>query len=518
MYASFFGKTPKKGGRDFWSLDIDNKHFRATAERGGKLWNNNERNATVKTTLAVIIGNRGFFPDSLAAEGREYIPKRLNELGYEVVVLDTDTTKFGAVETRADAKECADLFQEYRGVIDGIVVSLPNFGGEDSIAEAIQMAGLDVPVLVHAWADDPAKMDIKHRRDAFCGKNSVCRNLSQLGISYSLTRNHTLDPASDEFASEINQFAATCRVVRGIRNCRIGAVGARPDGFRTMRNNEALLARQLGIQVVTLDLSEVIAAANALSNDDASVKAEVTAIEEYIKHSDVPPEALEKMAKLAVVLKRFKADNDLDALAIQCWTSLQKNYGIVPCTIMGMLSQELCAAACEVDTYGAISMRALMLASLQPAALVDLNNNGANPDDFVAFHCSNIAKAFLANCHMGYQAIIAGTVGQESTWGTTEGKFPGGQALTLFRLSDTPGGPLWSYITEGQTVETAIQTFGGYGVIRVPKLQKLLRTNCRMGGEHHVAIGLGVHAAAINEAFTRYFGIKNYWHNQPETD
>jgi len=471
-----------------------------------------------KTTFGVFVANRGFFPDDLAAEGHEVIPNILTEMGYEVVVLNVEQTKHGAVETRADAKKCAALFREHADEIDGIVVTLPNFGGEDSVAETIQMAGLNVPVLIHAWPDVPSKMTILNRRDSFCGKKSVCRNLRQLGIRYSLTKNHVVDPQSEEFASEIHQFAACCRVVKGIRNCRIGEIGTRPDGFRTMRNNETALARKFGIQVVKIDLSEIIGPAEALIDDDLTVVAELKAIKGYVNCSAVPEPALIKMAKLAVVIKRFQVENDLDAVAVQCWTSLQKNYGVVPCTLMSMLSESGIPAACEVDTYGAISMRALNLASGSPAALVDWNNNGSSPDGFVAFHCSNLARSFFAACQMDFQAIIAGTVGKDSTWGTVVGKMITGP-MTLFRLSDDPAtGDLWCSVTEGESVQTNIDTFGGFGLIRVPKLQKLLRLGCRLGDEHHVALGLGNHAAAIYEAFVRYLDTEAYWHNAPEED
>ena len=117
-----------------------------------------------KTCFGVIVGNRGFFPDELARDGRAFIAALLERLGYATVMLGESDTKSGSVETWQDAKKCADLFGSHRAEIDGVIVTLPNFGDERGIADTLKLAGLDVPVLVHAWQDDPERMDIRNRR------------------------------------------------------------------------------------------------------------------------------------------------------------------------------------------------------------------------------------------------------------------------------------------------------------------------------------------------------------------
>jgi L-fucose isomerase-like protein len=253
-----------------------------------------------------------------------------------------------------------------RDRIDGVIVTLPNFGEERGIVDALKLAGLDVPVLVHAWQDDPAKMTIKHRRDSFCGKMSACNNLMQYGIPFSLTKRHTMAPETPEFDGEIHWFAAVCRVVRGLRNCRIGAIGARPTAFNTVRYSEKLLEKS-GISVVTLDLSEVFGKAARIADDDPKVKERIAAIQGYTKTGGVPPHALVKMAKLGSIIDDWMKANELDVTAIQCWTSMEEFYGVVPCTVMSMLSEGLKSSACETDVAGTVSMHALALASLPGA-------------------------------------------------------------------------------------------------------------------------------------------------------
>jgi L-fucose isomerase-like protein len=375
-----------------------------------------------QTTLGVIIGNRGFFPDHLCETGREDILRVLGEEGIAPVVLGQEDTQFGSVETLEDARKCAALFEEHREEIDGVLVTLPNFGEERGVADALRMSGLDVPVLIHAFPDEIGRMTIADRRDSFCGKMSVCNNLSQYGIPYTLTRLHTVAPASESFRQDLRNFAATCRVVRGLQNVRIGALGARPAAFLTVRYSEKLL-EQAGISVETLDLSEAFGRAARLSDGDPEVQRRLEELRHYVPTRGVPEASLIKMAKFALVMRRWMDEQGLQATAVQCWTSMEEFFGIVPCAVMSMMSQGLLPSACETDVTGAVGMYALQLASGTPSALLDWNNNyGDDPDKCVIFHCSNLPRHFFVEPRMDYQEIIAATVGQENTFGTIVGR------------------------------------------------------------------------------------------------
>lgn len=465
------------------------------------------------TTFGVIVGNRGFFPAELAKSGRETVLKVLQEEGFGAVVLGPEDTRYGSVVTYEDSKKCAALFKAHRDDIDGILVTLPNFGEERGIADAIRLSGLDVPVLVHAFPDEASKMSIQNRRDSFCGKMSCCNNLTQYGIAYSLTTMHTVDPESTGFREDLQRFGAVCRVVNGLRHARFGQVGARPAAFITVRYSEKLL-EDAGISVESIDLSEIFGQANALADDDPRVTEQIGSIRDYVKTDGIPQDAILKMAKFAVVMDRFVTDHELDGTAVQCWTSMEENYGVVPCTVMSMLSDKLKPSACEADIAGLVGMYAMALASGRPSALLDWNNNfGDDPDKAVVFHCSNLPQdIFGREARMDYQEIIAGTVGKENTYGTLVGRIKP-TALTYCRVStDDYAGTVRAYIGEAEITEDNVDTFGGYGVIHVPDLQDLLAYICEMGFEHHVAVNPSQVADALDEAFTKYLGWDVYHH------
>jgi L-fucose isomerase-like protein len=465
-----------------------------------------------KMTLGLIVGNRGFFPDHLARTGRTEMKAVLESAGVDVICLGENDSKHGAVETRAEAARCAELFRKHGSAMDGIIVTLPNFGDERAIADTLRMTALPVPVLVQATPDTPSKMTIRDRRDSFCGKMSACNNLAQYKIPYSLTSVHTEDPKSETFRKDLEWFLAVCRVVKGMRRLRIGAIGARPAAFNTVRYSEKILEAS-GISVEPLDLSEVLGRVARMKDDDATAQGKLHAIRAYVATQGIPDAALLKMAKLGAVIDEWMRQTEVTITAIQCWTSLEEFFGVVPCTVMSMMSNIGLSSACEVDVCGVMGMHALQLASETPSALLDWNNNYADdPDKAVCFHCSNLPKHFFNDVRMDFQEIIAGTVGKENTFGTCVGQVkPGPMSFARFSTNDGDGS-IRGYVGEGEFTNDPITTFGGAGVARIPRLQTLLHYICENGFEHHVAANFSTTAAAVHEAATRYLGWNVYWH------
>ena len=422
-------------------------------------------------TFGIVVGNRGFFPDHLAKTGREEIISVLDKVGAKAIVLGPEDSKYGAVETYAESKKCAELFKKHAEEIDGIIITLPNFGEERGIVDAIRLSGLKVPVLVQATPDRSDAMTIATRRDSFCGKMSACNNLMQYGIPYSLTTLHTESLSSAEFTADLEWFSQVCRVVKGLKNLRIGAIGARPTAFNTVRYSERIL-----------------------------------------ETSGIPDAALLKMAKLGAVLDGWMTQANVTISAVQCWTSFEEFFGVVPCTIMSMMSNNLIPSACEVDVPGTLSMYMLALASGTPSALLDWNNNyGSHPDKCVCFHCSNLPKHFFKEVKMDYQEIIAGTVGKENTFGTCVGRVKAGTMSYARYSTDDRRGVIRGYTGPGKFTDDPLETFGGAGVAEIPQLQKLLRYICREGFEHHVAANFSDVSKAIHEA-ARYMGWESHYH------
>lgn len=468
-----------------------------------------------KITFGVVIGTRNIFNSQLAVGQRKKVLSVLEKLGYGYVIPDAKATKAGAIETRGDAKICAEVFKAHRDEIDGILIILPNFGDELGIVQTLKMADLDVPVLVQACNDEVDKVDVKSRRDAFCGKISVCNNLYQYNIPFTDTTEHTCDIDSAEFEQDVHFFASVCRVVKGLRTLRVGAFGTRPWAFQTVRYSEKLL-QAAGITVVPVDLSEVIARAQGLSDTSAAVQEKLAAIREYGRiPGDIEADCVLRQAKLSVVFDALMDEHELDASAIQCWSSIEDNYGCATCLSMSMMGQRHLPSACETDVTGAVSMAALLLAGGSVPALLDWNNNfGRQADKCVCTHCSNYPKSFMGNeVEISRLDVLGTVIDRQKCFGAIKGKVAAGP-MTYFRIStDDTRGRIKSYLGEGRFTEDAFGMDGGIAVCEVKNLRTLLGYICRNGFEHHVAMARTHCAAILREAVCRYLGWDLYFHS-----
>ena len=398
-------------------------------------------------------------------------------------------------------------------MIDGIIVVLPNFGDELGVVNSIKLSGLNVPVLVQAVDDDNDKVDVKSRRDAFCGKLSVCNNFYQYGIKFTDTIYHTYSLESEEFTKDILKFSAICLVVRGFKGLRVGAIGTRPIGFQTMRFSEKLL-QKYGITIVPVDMSEIIAAAEKIDENDAAVAEKVAAIQEYGSCSVVHKSKIAKQARFGLAVENWIKDNNIDISAIQCWESIEKNYGCAACVTMSMMGEKLMPSACEVDVAGTISMYALALAANSPSAILDWNNNfGEDRDKVVCTHCSNYPKSFFQNdIEIGSLDVLGTVLGSEDTFGAVKGKVAPGD-MTYFRIStDDAKGIIKSYLGEGKMTDDPYGMDGGIAVTEIPNLQTLMKYMCKNGFEHHVAMVRGHVAEILEEAIGNYLGWDIYHH------
>jgi L-fucose isomerase-like protein len=469
--------------------------------------------------LGLVVGSREFFNGAPALQTRAAVINQLDRMNVASAILPVEATKNGAVQSREDARRYAAFFRDQRETIDGVVICLPNFGDEIAISELVNEARLGVPIILQASNDEIDKVDVKSRRDAFCGKFSVANNFYQYGVPFTDTTTHTCDADGAEFAADLDRFVRICRVVRGLKHARIGSIGARTGAFQTMRFSEKLL-QAAGLTVVTVDLSEIIFAATALSDDAPEVKAKLDEIAAYGRvPTYIKPDKILKQAKWTIAVNRWVEENECDASAIQCWRSLQDNFGCATCLTMSMMGEKLMPSACEVDVMGAISMYVLTLAAETPSAILDWNNNyGREADKCVCTHCGNYPKSFIGDTpEISELDVIGSVVGKDKCFGAIKGKVRAGP-MTFFRAStDDRLGVIKAYVGEGEFTDDPFPMDGGIAVTKVERLRPLLGFIARNGFEHHVAMVRDHHADAVHEAITRYLNWPIYRHEAEPT-
>ncbi len=458
-----------------------------------------------KTTFALYLGNRGMFPGSLMASAREEITSLLKGWGHDVIALDENATRFGAVETPEEGRVFADFLEENKGKFGGVILCLPNFGDENGAMAALKNAG--VPILIQAYPDDLDKMAPELRRDAFCGKFSIMDVFWQAGIKYTIDQPHTVSPQDPRFKDSIEYFDSVCRVYNGMKDMTLGALGARTTAFKTVRFDEVALQRN-GITVEALDLSEVFFRMGELTSGEQALKDKIARLTDYTCWDGVPEDRLEQIARLGVVIDQIIDEYSLDCLALRCWVELQAQMGISPCVLLSEMNDRGIAASCEVDVGNAVAMHALRLATNQPPICLDWNNNYGDDDDkCILFHCGSVAQSLMtAEGHITDHAILRNVVGEGRAFGCNVGRikpFP-----FTFASSLTSEGRVKFYVGEGEFTsdEIAEDFFGCAGVAKMDKLQDVLTFVGRNGFRHHVSCSPGNVQKALIEAMSNYLG------------
>lgn len=455
-----------------------------------------------KMTFALAFANRGFMPGELIYGAREDMTKAVEAAGYGWIAMEADKTRYGGIETREEGRLYAAWLQQHRGEYDGVIFSMPIFADENGAILALRDAG--VPILMQAYPDEIGRMDFAHRRDAFCGKFSVTDVFTQYGVPFTVLKPHVVHPLSPAFRQNLRDFAAICRVANGMRRFTVGCIGARTTAFKTTRFDELTLEK-LGITVESFDLSELIYKVGKLADEAAAVTAKIARLRDYTDFSQVPEANMRTLAKIAVVIDEYIRDYRLDAISLRCWNEMETILRVCPCVLLSELNDRGIAASCEIDLCSAITMRAMTLASEEPAAVLDWNNNyGEAEDKVILFHCGPVAQSLMTGRGTVTEHKMFAKGDPGSGWGSNEGRI---RAFPMtFANCQTRDGRLIVYASEaaftGEPIEEGY--FGCAGVAEIPGLQDKLIRLAKGGFKHHTSVAPGHLKDVLKEAMTTY--------------
>ena len=460
-----------------------------------------------KSTFALYFGNRGFFPGSLITEARNELSSVLLDIGHKTIMMDSNITRNGAIETPVEGKLFADFLKKHKGEFQGVILCLPNFGDETGAVEALKDA--NVPILIHAYPDKLDRMNVSCRRDAFCGKFSIMDVFNQYGVPFTALAPHVVHPKDIKFSENIKVFDSICRIVNGMNSMTVGAFGARTTAFKTIRFDELTL-QKYGITIETFDLSEIIFRTERVNINSEPYNIKSLHLKNYSNWTGVPDESFSNIVKLAVVIDQIIEEYKLDALAVRCWTELQKILKISPCVILSDLNERGIPAACEVDICNAISMFALHLASGKSPACLDWNNNYGNDENkCILFHCGPVPQSLMtAKGQITDHLLLANTLGSGCSYGCNTGRIKA--TPFTFASSMTIDGKLKFFMGEGNFTDDKIpeEFFGCAGVAHIRDLQKILNQIGYAGYRHHVSVTPKHVKQAMREAFTQYLNYE----------
>ena len=204
------------------------------------------------------------------------------------------------------------------------------------------------------------------------------------------------NPESERFR---NRFSVTARALSADANLartRIGWIGGISPGFVGMLFDETKLRDRLGVTVESLDLSDVVKRAEAMA--PTRVAESVTEIRGAASSVTVSDDsAFDRVTRFYLALHDLSQEMDFDALAVQCWSTIQQLYNIAPCMAYSWLGSEHdMPVSCEGDVLGAVSMHMLNLLSDRKGSstLLDLAALDPERQAFQMWHCGVTPRHF----------------------------------------------------------------------------------------------------------------------------
>jgi L-fucose isomerase-like protein len=438
-----------------------------------------------------VPASRAMFDQQLAAKVTGACLDAMRAAGMEPVLLAGEGG--GLVRTTGEAAQVARLFRDED--VAGVVIGALNFGEEIPAAIAAT-SGLDKPIMLFGMGEEGHLTRDGARRDSFCGLISIATALRHREARFAFPRRAIGYPEDEALGQALREFKDACRGVEAVRGAVYGQLGPRPANFETCAFDELSLLRKLGIRVVPVPLSTLFARAGyAPEKKVRQVYSDMSANVDREAVSDLD---LAKMARLEVVLEELTEEQGLDGLGLQCWTSMQNDYGVSPCFVMARLTDRGVPCACEVDIHGTLSMHLLSAVADRPAGLADWNNRHVSRQDvFSAWHCGVFPPSFAgAGCRLGHHNILAEDTGSpEGKYGTLEISMEKGP-VTMARVTEHPWDEWPVLVVEGQVVEAEGEPFGGNAWVEVSDLDSLYAAILR-GFPHHAAITAGEHGAAL---------------------
>ncbi len=453
-----------------------------------------------KMKIGFVPAHRGVFDENWAVEMRKRCLEVLSEnKNIDLIVPDENMTEKGLVRDEIEAERVIRLFNEKE--VAGIVIGTMTFGDEISTLKVAESFS-DLPILLFGTKEGPFTSNGNRRSDSFCGTLSVSSGLYRRGIPFLFAG--IVFPEEESFRTSIADFVRVCAIVDNFIGARIGQVGPRPESFETCIFNESSMMEQFGQRVIPVSLSEIFDAANSLKDDDSCVQEIIGDIKKHTNPSEVKEESLVKIAKLEVSLKRFSEEKKIHAMGVQCWTAIQKVYGVCSCIPMGRLTDQGIMASCEVDIYGALTMLVQYSASLgsTPPHFIDWTiKRQDKKNQFLAWHCGNAPMSLVCKgcpIELREQSVLVRSLGPEISQGTAEFQLRPGP-VTICRLVEYDG-EFKMLIAKGEIKEDQQKLRGSWSWVEVPDLDLLYRILVEEGFIHHASMIHGDYSKAIADA------------------
>lgn len=431
---------------------------------------------------------------------------QVSRYGYELIDIK-DINEEGLLLTDEDLASTVKLFKEAE--VDCIFSPHVNFGTESVVARLGREMGK--PFLLWGPREDAPNQECSNLRYTQVGLFASSKILKRMGVPFTYIVNSALeDPV---FERGFQNFVMAANVVKHFKKIRIGQIGVRPGDFWTVICNEGQLLERFNIQIVPFNLEEIVSRAETFLVDrDDLIQETMSSLKKALR-IDISDDALTRIIALKETLQEVSAEQDIDAFAIQCWTSLQDLLGVMPCFANALLYDAGIPVACETDIAGAVSAIIAKHSNPEsPVFFADITARHPQKDDVeLLWHCGPFPLSLKkGDC----EANLAFNDLLDHQPGMANYEIKGGD-ISIIRFDESEGQYL---LFSGQAVGDQGPAYQGtYLWFKVRDWKKWERKLVYGPYIHHVAAVHGKVSPVLYEA-SRYMGSVVFDPIEPDED
>ncbi len=391
-----------------------------------------------------------------------------------------------------------DAFLEGKSA-DLAVIQNVTFANGAYTAEVLRR--LDCPVLL--WTPEEPFADTgRLKLNALTGAFSAANMLTAFGRPFVYVYGSPDDPQT---AKALRAAFDAARVRKSLKSLNMLQIGQTPQGFGFGKALDGEIMSVFGCNILSIEARELIETAKSY-DDEAIAPYLADAAERICGLEKIDEKNVRDFARLYKAYDEYVKQNRIGALASRCWPDFFTSFGTPVCAVLAMLNDLGIPAACETDTYGALSMYIAAEMTGSPAYFGDPVALNRTENTVTFWHCGTAACS-LAREDTG---AVAGVHCNRRIGPTLEFGCRAEKEVTILRVGKDGQGKFRILTVAGEALDKPQQYFGTSLVVKTAcDAETFIRGGVEYGWEPHFAVAMGDIADAV-QALGKMLGIEVY--------
>ncbi|MBQ9563858.1 MAG: fucose isomerase [Lachnospiraceae bacterium] len=340
------------------------------------------------------------------------------------------------------------------------------------------------------------------RLNSLTGAYSAANTMRQMGRRFSYVFGSPDEAAtSDKLAAAIR----AAMVKKDLQGLKLTSIGHTPQGFGFGRAADLDLLRAFGVTLESIEARELINKAKSYTDEECAPY-----LEEARTHmgtlADTPQKNVADFARLYKAYKDYVTENHVGAVSSRCWPDFFTDFGTPVCAVLSVLNDLGVYAACEADTYGALSMYIGGRLTGSPCFFGDPVSLDEEENTVTFWHCG-MASCALARKDTGATVGVHPNrkIGPAMDFGCEAC-----ESATIFRVGRDADGSFRFLVSSGKILDKPKQFIGTSLVVEFDaSAQDFVCQSVQDGWEPHYVVTYGDCAEEI-QMLGRMLGIPVY--------